>query len=101
MDHVVYLDAQAKELDNLLNGYKTMLIRWATGSCAALNKKSDLQNQLLIAQWPLIHWLTSNTFRTDRACSSFDFASALQFGSGALTQRITKDNGLFSIQNEL
>ena len=31
MDHVVYLDAQAKELDNLLNGFKTMLIRGATG----------------------------------------------------------------------
>jgi hypothetical protein len=31
MDHVVYLDAQAKELDNLVNGFKTMLIRGATG----------------------------------------------------------------------
>ncbi len=31
MDHVVYLDAQAKELDNLLSGNKTMIIRGATG----------------------------------------------------------------------
>lgn len=31
MDHVVYLDAKAKELDNLLNGTKTMLIRGAAG----------------------------------------------------------------------
>ncbi len=31
MDHVVYLDAQARELENLLSGPKTMLIRGATG----------------------------------------------------------------------
>jgi hypothetical protein len=31
MDHVVYLDAQAKEFENLLSGQKTMLIRGATG----------------------------------------------------------------------
>ena len=31
MDHVVYLDASAKELDNLLSGQKTMIIRGATG----------------------------------------------------------------------
>ncbi len=31
MDHVVYLDAKANELENLLNGKKTMLIRGATG----------------------------------------------------------------------
>jgi hypothetical protein len=31
MDHVVYLDAQAKELENLLAGKKTMIIRGATG----------------------------------------------------------------------
>lgn len=31
MDHVVYLDAAAKELDNLLSGKKTMIIRGATG----------------------------------------------------------------------
>ena len=31
MDHVVYLDAQAKELENLLSGHKTMIIRGATG----------------------------------------------------------------------
>ena len=31
MDHVVYLDAQAKELENLLSGKKTMIIRGATG----------------------------------------------------------------------
>ena len=31
MDHVVYLDAQAKELENLLSGQKSMLIRGATG----------------------------------------------------------------------
>jgi hypothetical protein len=31
MDHVVYLDAQAKELENLLGGHKTMIIRGATG----------------------------------------------------------------------
>jgi hypothetical protein len=31
MDHIVYLDAQAKELDNLLSGQKTMIIRGATG----------------------------------------------------------------------
>jgi hypothetical protein len=31
MDHVVYLDAKAKELENLLTGKKTMIIRGATG----------------------------------------------------------------------
>jgi len=31
MDHVVYLDAQAKELENLLSGHKTMIIRGAAG----------------------------------------------------------------------
>lgn len=31
MNHVVYLDAQAKELENLLSGSKTMIIRGATG----------------------------------------------------------------------
>jgi hypothetical protein len=31
MDHVVYLDANAKELENLLAGKKTMIIRGATG----------------------------------------------------------------------
>ncbi|MBM3126804.1 MAG: hypothetical protein FJZ87_17345 [Chloroflexi bacterium] len=31
MDHVVYLDSQAKELENLLSGNKTMIIRGATG----------------------------------------------------------------------
>jgi len=31
MDHIVYLDAQAKELENLLSGHKTMIIRGATG----------------------------------------------------------------------
>ncbi len=31
MDHVVYLDAKANELENLLSGKKTMVIRGATG----------------------------------------------------------------------
>ncbi|HKK64730.1 MAG TPA: hypothetical protein VJ967_02670 [Clostridia bacterium] len=31
MDHVVYLDAKAKELEKLLQGSKTMIIRGATG----------------------------------------------------------------------
>jgi hypothetical protein len=31
MDHVVYLDASAQELDLLLSGQKTMIIRGATG----------------------------------------------------------------------
>ena len=31
MDHVVYLDAKDKELENLLNRSKTMIIRGATG----------------------------------------------------------------------
>jgi hypothetical protein len=31
MDHVVYLDASAKELDLLLSAEKTMMIRGATG----------------------------------------------------------------------
>lgn len=31
MDHVVYLDAQAKELDKLLAGKKVMIIRGAAG----------------------------------------------------------------------
>jgi hypothetical protein len=31
MDHVVYLDAAAKELESLLSGSKTMIIRGATG----------------------------------------------------------------------
>ncbi len=31
MDYVVYLDAKAGELDNLLSGKKTMIIRGAAG----------------------------------------------------------------------
>jgi len=31
MDHIVYLDAQARELEKLLSGSKTMIIRGATG----------------------------------------------------------------------
>lgn len=31
MDHVVYLDAKSNELEKLLNGSKTMIIRGATG----------------------------------------------------------------------
>ncbi len=31
MDHVVYLDVKAKELDYLLDGSKTMIIRGAAG----------------------------------------------------------------------
>ncbi|MFQ3548337.1 MAG: hypothetical protein SNJ70_01125 [Armatimonadota bacterium] len=31
MDHVVYLDAKAKELENLIPGKKTMIIRGAAG----------------------------------------------------------------------
>jgi hypothetical protein len=31
IDHIVYLDASAKELDLLLSGQKTMIIRGATG----------------------------------------------------------------------
>lgn len=31
MDHVVYLDAQADELENLLAGEKTMIVRGAAG----------------------------------------------------------------------
>jgi hypothetical protein len=31
MDHIVYLDAKAGELENLLAGKKTMIIRGATG----------------------------------------------------------------------
>ena len=31
MDHIVYLDSVAKELENLLSGRKTMIIRGATG----------------------------------------------------------------------
>lgn len=31
MDHVVYVDAKAKEMDMLLNNEKTMIIRGATG----------------------------------------------------------------------
>lgn len=31
MDHVVYLDAKAKELEKLIEGSKTMIIRGATG----------------------------------------------------------------------
>ena len=31
MDHIVYVDAKANELDKLLSGEKTMIIRGATG----------------------------------------------------------------------
>lgn len=31
MDHVVYVDARAKELQQLIEGVKTMIIRGATG----------------------------------------------------------------------
>jgi hypothetical protein len=31
MDHVVYVDAKAKELEELIAGTKTMIIRGATG----------------------------------------------------------------------
>jgi len=31
MDHVVYLDAKAKEMDKILSGNKKMIIRGTTG----------------------------------------------------------------------
>jgi hypothetical protein len=31
MDHIVYVDAKAKELENLINGNKSMIIRGAAG----------------------------------------------------------------------
>ena len=31
MDHVVYLDASAREMEGILGGEKTMIIRGATG----------------------------------------------------------------------
>lgn len=31
MDHIVYVDAKAKEMDKLLSGEKTMVIRGAAG----------------------------------------------------------------------
>ena len=31
MDHIVYLDAKAKELENLVKGNKSMIIRGANG----------------------------------------------------------------------
>ncbi len=31
MDHVVYLDAKARELENLINGNKSMIVRGAAG----------------------------------------------------------------------
>ena len=31
MDHIVYVDAKAKELESLINGKKTMIIRGAAG----------------------------------------------------------------------
>lgn len=31
MDHIVYLDSKARELENLLSGKKTMIIRGASG----------------------------------------------------------------------
>lgn len=31
MDHIVYLDAKANELENLFSGKKTMIVRGATG----------------------------------------------------------------------
>lgn len=31
MDHIVYLDAKAKELENLVNGNKSMIVRGASG----------------------------------------------------------------------
>lgn len=30
-DHIVYVNFKSKELDNILNWSKTMIIRWATG----------------------------------------------------------------------
>ena len=45
MDHVVYLDAKANELDNMLNGIKTVIIRGAAGRkmpYGLVNKKDVL-----------------------------------------------------------
>lgn len=41
MDHVVYLDAKANELENLLNGKKKMIIRGATGRKLPYGRVSD------------------------------------------------------------
>ncbi|MCP5098711.1 MAG: hypothetical protein GY943_24435 [Chloroflexi bacterium] len=41
MDHVVYLDAKAKELENLLNGAKTMIIRGAAGRKLPYGRVND------------------------------------------------------------
>ena len=40
MDHVVYLDAKEKELDKLLSGEKSMIIRGAAGRKLPQDRKS-------------------------------------------------------------
>ena len=45
MDHVVYVDAKAKELDSILSGKKTMIIRGATGRKLPYGRV-DVQDEL-------------------------------------------------------
>ena len=44
MDHIVYLDAKAKELENLQNGKKSMIIRGATGRKLPYGRVSEGDN---------------------------------------------------------
>ncbi|MCP4536147.1 MAG: hypothetical protein GY832_03285 [Chloroflexi bacterium] len=41
MDHVVYLDAKAKEIENLVAGQKTMIIRGAAGRKLPYGRVND------------------------------------------------------------
>lgn len=40
MDHIVYLDTKAKEMENLISGKKTMIVRGATGRKLPYNRVS-------------------------------------------------------------
>lgn len=48
MDHVVYLDAKAKELENLIEGKKTMIIRGAAGRKLPYGRVSSGDNLYFI-----------------------------------------------------
>ncbi len=76
MDHVVYLDAQANELENLLSGNKTMIIPGATGrklSHGHVAKNETLGRQTLnrpdqSRQWARLGGIESRSLRKRRSC---------------------------------
>jgi hypothetical protein len=61
MDHIVYLDAQAKEMEKLLAGKKVMMIH------RPKSKSSAGQANVILSWWKLLMWKKYHPFTLTRA----------------------------------